>query len=342
MKETEPEQKTVKIFYLLTFVLPILTIFGNIYAENSWNGINYSWIGILVAIFVYPVIETIWGEGKDFNPENAPTGFFDLILYIHVVGQIIGIMTLIDLTNRSPNDLILTGAILTTSINSGVSIVIAHELVHRPKKWERLLGRIILWTVNYMHFETEHIRGHHRTVATAEDPASAPAWMSLYTFFVTTVPRQYISAWRIETKRAKSLWKHRVFLWTGIEIATCLAVYVYLGKMVLIVFLLNSLGAVFLLEYVNYIRHWGLNREKGERIAVEHSWQSNYRLSRYILIELTRHPDHHLTASRPYQALKSYDDAPTLPSGYFVCFLIALNPFMWKWIMKRRLPKTSD
>ena len=29
MKETEPEQKTVKIFYLLTFVLPILTIFGS-------------------------------------------------------------------------------------------------------------------------------------------------------------------------------------------------------------------------------------------------------------------------------------------------------------------------
>ena len=239
MKETEPEQKTVKIFYLLTFVLPILTIFGNIYAENSWNGINYSWIGIIVAIFVYPVIETIWGEGKDFNPENAPTGFFDSILYIHVVGQIIGIATLLNLVNGNPNDIVLSGAILSTAINSGISIVIAHELVHRPKKWERLLGRIILWTVNYMHFETEHIRGHHRTVATTEDPASAPAWMSLYTFFVLTVPGQYISAWKIESKRTKSFWKHRVLFWTLIEISTCIIVYTQLGEMFLIVFLLN-------------------------------------------------------------------------------------------------------
>lgn len=341
MKETVPEQKTVKAFYLLTFVLPILTIFGNTNAENSWNGVNYSWIGIIVAIFIYPIIETIWGEGKDFNPENAPTGFFDSILYIHVVGQIVGILTLMDLVNRDPGDLILSGAILSTAINSGIAIVIAHELVHRPKKWERLLGRINLWTVNYLHFETEHIKGHHRTVATSKDPASAPAWMSLYTFFVTTVPRQYIGAWRIESKRAKSFWKHKVFVWTLIEIATCLAIYM-IGKTFLIAFLLNSLGAIFLLEYVNYIRHWGLTRKEGERISVEHSWQSNYRLSRYILVELTRHPDHHFTASRPYQALKSYDDAPTLPSGYFVCFLLAMNPFMWKWIMKKRLPKTND
>ena len=341
MKETIPKQKTVKIFYLLTFVLPIVTIVGNLYAEKSWNGVNYSWMGIILAIFIYPIIETIWGEGKDFNPENTPTGFFDSILYIHVVGQFVGILTLMNLVKRGPEDLILSGAILSTAINSGIALVIAHELVHRPKKWERILGRINLWTVNYLHFETEHIKGHHRTVATSKDPASAPAWMSLYTFFVTTVPRQYIGAWRIESKRAKSFWKHKVFAWTLVEIATCLAIYTYLERLGLIVFLLNSLGAVFLLEYVNYIRHWGLTRKEGERIVVEHSWQSNYRLSRYILVELTRHPDHHFTASRPYQSLKSYDDAPTLPSGYFVCFLLATNPFIWKWIMKRRLPKTE-
>ena len=107
IKETMSKEETFKPFYLLTFVLPIVTIVGNIYAENSWNNVNYSWMGIILAIFIYPIIETIWGEGKDFNPENTPTGFFDSILYIHVVGQIIGVLTLMNLAKQSPGDLVL-------------------------------------------------------------------------------------------------------------------------------------------------------------------------------------------------------------------------------------------
>jgi alkane 1-monooxygenase len=110
------------------------------------------------------------------------------------------------------------------------------------------------------------------------------------------------------------------------------------GPWVLAAFLVHAAFAVFLLEYINYIRHYGLRREVGERQTELHSWQAEERWSRWTLLELTRHPAHHLKASEPFWRLRPYANAPTLPSGYYACFWIAVFPPLWRRVVHPRIP----
>lgn len=47
----------------------------------------------------------------------------------------------------------------------------------------------------YMHFTYEHLFGHHRRVATPEDPASAEKGLDLYNFFPRTFLGSYASVY---------------------------------------------------------------------------------------------------------------------------------------------------
>ena len=101
-----------------------------------------------------------------------------------------------------------------------------------------------------------------------------------------------------------------------------------------------------LLEVVNYIEHYGLRRERAsngrfETVSEEHSWNSDHRVSRMMLFELSRHSDHHMSAEKPYQVLKSEAASPQLPNGYPGMVLLALVPPLWFWVMDRRLPRSS-
>ena len=62
--------------------------------------------------------------------------------------------------------------------------------------------------------------------------------------------------------------------------------------------LIAGLFGGFLLEVVNYVEHYGLERNKVnehryERVMPHHSWNSDHPLGRLMLFELTRHSDHH-------------------------------------------------
>ena len=61
-----------------------------------------------------------------------------------------------------------------------------------------------------------------------------------------------------------------------------------------------------------------------------------------MLFELSRHSDHHLIASKKYQNLKSYNDAPELPSGYIGMILLSLIPPAWFWIINPLLEKVNN
>ena len=45
-------------------------------------------------------------------------------------------------------------------------INVGHELGHRINPWEQSLAKALLLTSLYMHFFTEHNKGHHKRVAT--------------------------------------------------------------------------------------------------------------------------------------------------------------------------------
>ncbi|MGL1489040.1 fatty acid desaturase, partial [Vibrio parahaemolyticus] len=90
------------------------------------------------------------------------------------------------------------GLVLTVGGINGVAINTAHELGHKHAAWERWLARLVLAPVAYGHFFVEHNRGHHRRVATPEDPASARLGESFWAFLPRTVLGGLRSAWQLE------------------------------------------------------------------------------------------------------------------------------------------------
>lgn len=112
----------------------------------------------------------------------------------------------------------------------------------------------------------------------------------------------------------------------------------FYGIQTLCCFLLQVIGAVFFLEVINYIEHYGLRRKKisentYEKVTVRHSWNSAHRFSNYIFFKLQRHSDHHENAMKPYQTLLTIDEAAQLPHGYIVMTLMALFPSIFYRIM---------
>lgn len=55
-----------------------------------------------------------------------------------------------------------------------------------------------------------------------------------------------------------------------------------------------------------------------------------------MLFELTRHSDHHYLASRPYQVLRHFEEAPQMPAGYPAMVLLATVPPLWFAVMNPR------
>jgi alkane 1-monooxygenase len=115
--------------------------------------------------------------------------------------------------------------------------------------------------------------------------------------------------------------------------------FIFGGLIGVLCFLLCALIAKVLLESINYIEHYGLVREKGEPVGMRHSWNSNHFLSSIYLCNVTRHSDHHRSASLNFWELNpTHKDAPLLPYGYLsMLYLVLITPFLYKKIMAKEL-----
>ncbi|RIL03937.1 MAG: fatty acid desaturase [Proteobacteria bacterium] len=257
--------------------------------------------------------------------DDVPAWPFDAIVYALVALQLVNVALLARLFSVQgfwSLDFLL--AVLVVGASSGYQIITAHELIHRTPRWEQMLGRLLLCTVLYEHFYTEHIRGHHVRVGTPDDPATARFGESFHRFYFRTVPAQFASAWRLEKKRLgdesmplldRRMLRHRVLHGLVVEWGLAFAILAFAGAVAFAAFVLQALFASRLLEIVNYFEHWGLVRE-GKRVAPIDSWDTHSWFTYYALIGLSRHADHHAWAARPYQKLRVWDEAPILPSGY--------------------------
>jgi alkane 1-monooxygenase len=231
-------------------------------------------------------------------------------------------------------------------------INVGHELGHRVNKAEQTLAKALLLTSLYMHFFTEHNKGHHKRVATPEDPSSARYGEPVYTFYFRTIIFSYLSAWHIAGDEVKKKGKavlslhNEMIQFHLIQLAFLGIIYFFFGGWVTLYFIAAALMGILLLETVNYIEHYGLQRRalgdgKYERAMPEHSWNSDHVLGRVFLFELSRHSDHHYMASRKYQVLRHHEDAPQMPTGYPGMMLLSLFPPAWFHIMNTRIKKRA-
>jgi alkane 1-monooxygenase len=274
------------------------------------------------------------GRG-DFTP--------DLILALHVLVNAAAIGTLLYgvASGRLPRWRV-GDATLSTGLNSGVSgIVVAHELIHRRARAWRATGIGNLVMVNYAHFYIEHLKGHHRLVGTRGDPSTARPGETIYHNLVRSLPGQFVAALRIEADRLGKRGRARfgpanfVVATTCVQALIALAIGLGLGPRALTAYLTQGAIAVLLLQAVNYLQHSGLERPEGSRVAPAHSWQSDRVSGRFLLLELPRHADHHGHAAKPYHALVSHDESPTLPLGLLGTIPVLLIPPLWFALARR-------
>ncbi|MEO6167858.1 MAG: alkane 1-monooxygenase [Chitinophagales bacterium] len=316
--------------YFLSLTPGALVIAGNL-AGGWWSVMNTIYTMILLI-----GIEKLTKENRkvhDIDDGTVP----NIVLSLHVLIHTVSIFSLLyGIYSGTLIGKFIWIASISTGISGGIEgINSAHELIHRKQWYARWGGIWNLLLVNYSHFYIEHIRGHHRYIGTPRDPATARYGESFYHFFARTVPAQFRSALRLEAGRLQKTsqlgfgWRNRVIQLFLLQVIICLAIYFWLGSVELLAYLHQSFIAFFLLEYVNYIEHYGLLRREGEKVNATHSWQCDLPISRFALIELSRHSDHHLTASKPYYQLISYEESPVLPAGYFGSFYWAMIPPIW-------------
>ena len=122
----------------------------------------------------------------------------------------------------------------------------------------------------------------------------------------------------------------------------CFSIFYFISFSALLHFLIVAFIGILLLESVNYIEHYGLQRKllpsgKYESVKRYHSWNSNHVLGRIVLFELSRHSDHHFKADKPYQILESNEESPCMPIGYPSMMILSLFPPLFFYIMNDRV-----
>ena len=327
--------------YLLPYIIPAGT-FAGIYRGGWW-----SYEVIVVAFVVIPILELILPRderniSESREKELLGNRLYDYFLYLMVPVQyaILGyLLHRVSTDALAPYEII--GMTLSMGVQCGaIGINVAHELGHRQSRFERFLAKALLLSSLYMHFIVEHNRGHHKHVATPADPATARLGEPVYLFWLRSITGSFRSAWNIERRRLSRLdrpvWSLRndMMIYLLVEAALVVLVYVLFGWLPLLVFLGAALMGILLLETVNYIEHYGLQRRETapgryERVQPWHSWNSDHTLGRIMLFELTRHSDHHYKASRKYQILRHLPQCPQLPTGYPGAMMLSLLPPLW-------------
>lgn len=337
------------ISFSLVFLVPLSVVAGYI------AGGAFLFLTPVLVFGVIPILDMIIGIDTR-NPDENSVGFLaDQKAYRYItwvcaplqVGIVVWSAYMAAFSTLGPLEWM--GLTVSAGVSSGVmGINVAHELAHRVNNnFEPLLSRIMLWTVLYGHWGLEHVVGHHRHVATPEDPATARLGESFYRFWPRTVTGGFNSAWTFEAARMQkagnAVWhvSNRMVRALGAELLILLCVALLFGWRGLLFWLLQAFIAITLLELVNYVEHYGLLREKlGENryepVRPVHSWNASHWLTNRFLFNLQRHSDHHYKPGRRYQVLRHYDESPQLPNGYAGMIVLALIPPLWRRVMDRR------
>lgn len=230
-----------------------------------------------------------------------------------------------------------------------VGIVYAHELMHKPARFERWLGDLLLAMVLYSHFRTEHLLVHHPWVGTPRDTVTAKYNEGFLRFFPRVLLTGPGSAWRAEkallARAKRPAWDRRNPFWryAALQIAALVIAFAVGGWLGVGLFVFQAFVAIWQLELTNYVEHYGLTRRhlgggKYEPVGPQHSWDSTHRVSNLLLINLQRHADHHINPMRRFPLLQAYDEerTPQLPTGYPPMTALAMIPPAWR---RRMNPK---
>jgi alkane 1-monooxygenase len=347
-----------KIGFFSALILPALLVLGYyLGGPNLW--LIHGFVFVFVPLMDFLVSRDTSNVPKESITKVSKEYFYKFVTFLWVYVQlsvlIWGFYVVISADFGLWEWLAFTSG--TALVTGGIGITVAHELGHKPEKIQQVYSQILLMTVSYMHFFIEHNRGHHVRVATSEDPATSRYRENFYAFWIRSVRDGYVSAWELEksrlAKNGLSTWslKNQMVWFQLLPLAfvgiAFLAFSFFQNRLVWevpVFFFGQSILAFTLLEAVNYLEHYGMERKKlatgfYEKVTPLHSWNASQTVSNFLLFQLQRHSDHHAFAFKPYQILNHYDESPQLPAGYSAMILVAFCPPLWFAMMNPRLEK---
>ena len=309
----------------------------------------YSWV-------MFSVLDALFGLNTDNpDPQTPEAGLFwyRLVTLIWVPIQFALLCWMLWYVPQAAHLGLLEKIVLFFGmgvVSGTIGINYAHELMHQKAAAERGLGDLLLAMVLYSHFRSEHLRVHHLYVATPRDQVTARYNEGFHRFFPRVLLACRRSAWAAEVAmlarkglpplhRSNPYWRYWALQTAMLGLALALG-----GWAGLALFLWQAAVAVWQLELVNYVEHYGLTRRylgegRYEHVLPRHSWNASQRASNWLLINLQRHSDHHYKPDRRFALLQTYAEAeaPQLPYGYPLMTMAAMVPPIWKRVMNRRV-----
>ncbi|MBK6909033.1 MAG: alkane 1-monooxygenase [Rhodocyclaceae bacterium] len=356
---THPQQGTItyrdrkRWLWLASMVYPLVSVSGiplYLWSGNEWALL----VPVLSGYFGVTAMDWLFGADQSNPPEALVPQLEDdpyyrwlviLTIPMHFIVLLV-LATFAAKSGVSPLGMLFLA--ITAGLYSGLGINTAHELGHKKSALERWLSRIVLAVPAYGHFCVEHNRGHHRYVATPEDPASSKMGENIYAFACREIPGACRRGWQAEKERlqrtGQSVWSldNEILQSYALSAVLQVSLIAALGWVMVPFLLIHNFYAWWQLTSANYIEHYGLLRAQDasgryEHCQPHHSWNANHVASNLLLFHLERHSDHHAHPTRRYQSLRAFPNLPELPTGYFGMFLLALFPPLWYRVMDRRL-----
>ena len=354
MTASAPPKLNAKLTAALPFWLSLgmvpLAVLG------AWFG---GWTVVLLPAYgwwLFTILDALTGlnlENPDPNTPDDDLYYYRLITLIWFPVQFVLIYGMIFYVTRAPHLGTLETVVLFFGVgvaSGSIGIVYAHELMHQRNRLERWLADLLLASVLYSYFRSEHLLVHHRHVATPRDAVTARYNEGFHRFFLRVLRECGPSAWAAEKamlarKKMPALHPRNPFWrYAILQIVALTLAFLAGGWMGIALFAFQALVAIWQLELTNYVEHYGLTRKylgdgKYEHVKPQHSWNASHKATNWLLINLQRHSDHHYKPDRRFPLLQTYgdDDAPQLPFGYPLMATIAMIPPLWRRVMNPKV-----
>ena len=306
------------------------------------------WVGLPINLLLLPLLDTLlwklrWKPARHLREFACSlqmmavlctANWIALLLAFHRVQDGVTVFEFLGLASTA-------GIMIGSS-----SLPAAHELVHRRGKADRAVGLAMLLSACYLHFRIEHVYGHHRNVATHDDPGTARAGEGFGAYLGRALFSGVASAWHLEKLkliRAGSPTlsaKNRMLAYGVTSAAATAAIVYFFGTFAAAFWILQCFIAVHILEAANYAQHFGLSREKaGAQVApigAEHSWDCASPLAVLLLFGLPIHAQHHLDVRVSGAHLEPSASAPKMQISFYWMVFGALLPGALERLLKRQ------
>lgn len=345
--------------FLVQPLLLMAALAGIIY--GGW----FMWTGGLLVSIAIPILDQLIGTascGKTSRNQNLRhiSGSGDIVLYLSVGLTFVLVATFLWKVSASAgmseaaggsgwpvllpdNWLALLGGAYSIAMLLPIVGTTGHELAHRTRKPDAFLVSQALFALMLNpSFPIAHVFSHHRLVAAPGDCETAYRGESYWKFFFRSTWLMNKEAFVFEARRsgrrgARPI--NRVAIGALLVLTIWLATLAMTGFVGLFWLMGTGLAALVTVQIFAYVGHFGLIRVPGQSVKAHHSWQWPHVLSSGMLVNITRHPDHHLHAQKKYNDLSIVAAAPTYPYGPVIMVMLALVPPLFFSVVRQELSR---